>query len=250
MISLSSIAIYLAQNPILSLTVFAHLLSDFHLQSQEMADKKVKRGKYLYWHYLGIAIPLIILSFVLYDYKIYFLTVFISHVVIDYLKCYLDNIIKRKKAESLAFIIDQLLHLLSIIILYHSFSFSYAPDYLTTYYPLIQISLFLILITKPVNIAFKIIFKKYQVSEDDDNTKKTIAGAGGIIGNLERLAIGLFLIVGQITAIGFIFTAKSIARYDKIAKNQAFAEYYLIGSLFSIISVIIAFVVIYGWFGL
>ncbi len=40
-----------------------------------------------------------------------------------------------------------------------------------------------------------------------------------------------------------MFTAKSIARYDKIAKNQAFAEYYLIGSLFSIICVLIIYAI-------
>ncbi|MCD0062157.1 DUF3307 domain-containing protein, partial [Streptococcus agalactiae] len=56
---------------------------------------------------------------------------------------------------------------------------------------------------------------------------------------LERLIMAILLISGQYAAIGLVFTAKSIARYDKISKSQVFAEYYLIGSLFSIISVLI-----------
>lgn len=42
-------------------------------------------------------------------------------------------------------------------------------------------------------------------------------------------------------AIALVFTAKSIARYDMISKNQGFAEYYLIGSLFSMISVLVTY---------
>lgn len=55
--------------------------------------------------------------------------------------------------------------------------------------------------------------------------------------------MGIFLLFGQFASIGLVFTAKSIARYDKIAKNQAFAEYYLIGSLFSIICVLIIYAI-------
>ena len=39
---------------------------------------------------------------------------------------------------------------------------------------------------------------------------------------------------------GLVFTAKSIARYNKISESPTFAEYYLIGSLFSILSVLLS----------
>lgn len=102
--------------------------------------------------------------------------------------------------------------------------------------------LFIILITKPVNIVFKLFFNKYQVTEGEEEL--TVTGAGALIGQLERLIMGIFLLMGQFTAIGLVFTAKSIARYDKISKSQAFAEYYLIGSLFSIISVLLAYILL------
>lgn len=63
----------------------------------------------------------------------------------------------------------------------------------------------------------------------------TIIGAGATIGILERIVIGVCMIMGQFASIGLVFTAKSIARYNKISESPAFAEYYLIGSLFSIL---------------
>lgn len=68
----------------------------------------------------------------------------------------------------------------------------------------------------------------------------TIIGAGATIGILERIVIGVCMIMGQFASIGLVFTAQSIARYNKISESPAFAEYYLIGSLFSILSVFIA----------
>lgn len=65
----------------------------------------------------------------------------------------------------------------------------------------------------------------------------TILGAGAIIGILERMIIGICIAIGQFSSIGLVFTAKSIARYNKIAESPSFAEYYLIGSLFSILIV-------------
>ena len=69
----------------------------------------------------------------------------------------------------------------------------------------------------------------------------TIEGAGATIGILERLITGLLLVSQNYAALGLVFTAKSVARYDKISKNSAFAEYYLIGSLFSLLAVLVLY---------
>jgi hypothetical protein len=68
----------------------------------------------------------------------------------------------------------------------------------------------------------------------------TIPGAGATIGLLERIVMSICIIFNQFASIGLVFTAKSIARYNKISESPAFAEYYLIGSLFSILSVLLA----------
>ncbi len=72
-------------------------------------------------------------------------------------------------------------------------------------------------------------------NEEDKNDIK----AGRIIGTLERIIMLFFINICQYSSIGLVLTAKSIARYDKISKNQSFAEYYLLGTLLSTISVLI-----------
>ena len=65
-------------------------------------------------------------------------------------------------------------------------------------------------------------------------------GAGKMIGYLERIVIYFLLLVGQYAAIAFVITAKSVARFPEIGKDgqgRMLAEYYLIGTLLSMISV-------------
>lgn len=106
----------------------------------------------------------------------------------------------------------------------------------------VRLILFFVITGKPINFYFKAFFGKFQVS---NQINSTISGAGAVIGLLERILIALFLLLNQYAAIGLVFTAKSVARYNKISEDQAFAEYYLIGSLFSMISVVIVYLLLY-----
>ena len=119
----------------------------------------------------------------------------------------------------------------------------------------LQWLLLLVSTTVPANTIFKIAFASYQVKEpnsektsptDADNKKEeTVPGAGALIGDMERLITAMLMNLGQFSAIGLIYTAKSVARFDKISKNQAFAEYYLLGTLYSILYVILAYRIIF-----
>ncbi len=191
---------FLRDNPILTLLFCAHFLADFQWQSQSLADSKSHSWRGLW-----------------------------RHLLIVFLTC--------------------------IIVFYHALPTYLPPNHwLLPIKHFIVIALVFIIITKPINIVFKIFFNKFQakelsslltqektkiMKEKSEDHEETIEGAGAMIGNLERLIMAILLISGQYAAIGLVFTAKSIARYDKISKSQVFAEYYLIGSLFSIISVLI-----------
>ncbi len=59
-------------------------------------------------------------------------------------------------------------------------------------------------------------------------------GAGTVIGIIERIFILTFVLLGQYIAIGLILTAKSITRFEEL-KDRKFAEYYLIGTLSSML---------------
>ena len=118
-------------------------------------------------------------------------------------------------------------------------------EFLPSFLPLtfLKTVLFVLLVGKPTNIAFRILFGKFQPETSQE--LDTIDGAGAMIGFLERLVIGACLLYGQFASIGLVFTAKSIARYNKISESPAFAEYYLIGSLVSILSALLA-----AWIGI
>ncbi len=63
---------------------------------------------------------------------------------------------------------------------------------------------------------------------------------GTKIGIIERIMILILLYNNQYSAIGFIMTIKSIARF-KSMEHRCFAEYYLIGTLFSVFYTFICF---------
>ena len=231
---------FFMQNPILVLTLLAHVLADF----QKLADLKSQRLNFLILHLGIVLLPLLLLGLVLPKYLLYFGLVWLSHALIDFLKYRLNSSIVRHHAQKLAFILDQILHLISIFALYFLLGQQQipVPNWLSERYLMLQALFFFALTGKPINILFKLFFSKYQAGEDSG---ETIAGAGAMIGILERLIMGLSLIFGQFTAIGLVFTAKSIARYNKISESQSFAEYYLIGSLFSMIAVLLVYGCLY-----
>lgn len=220
-------------NSYLILLLICHLLSDYYFQSQKMADRKDQDIKVLGSHILYVALPLFIVVLVHLDLWWICSLILLSHAGIDYGKPRLQKKLKLK--TSWTFALDQLLHIgiISCLVLLGAKNG-------TSYLPMDSLKLifYVLLVGKPTNIVFKILFAKYQ-----PNMKKkmdTITGAGSMIGFLERLVIGACLLYGQFASIGLVFTAKSIARYNKISENPAFAEYYLIGSLFSILSALFA----------
>lgn len=71
--------------------------------------------------------------------------------------------------------------------------------------------------------------------EDDTYPDPATVRAGRAIGTLERWIMAIFLALGQYSAMGLTLTAKSIVRFSKIEKDPAFAEYYLLGTLYSML---------------
>ena len=220
-------------NPYLILLLICHLLSDYYFQSQKMADRKDQEKKVLGLHILYVALPLFVVSLCHMDLWWICLIILLTHAGIDYGKPWLQKKLKLK--TSWTFALDQVLHI-SIITCLVLFEAKNGKTYL----PIDSLNLifYVLLVGKPSNIAFKILFAKYQPTSK--KKMDTITGAGSMIGFLERLVIGACLVYGQFASIGLVFTAKSIARYNKISEDPAFAEYYLIGSLFSILSALFA----------
>lgn len=60
------------------------------------------------------------------------------------------------------------------------------------------------------------------------------ARIGATIGVLERLLVVTFVLVGMEAAIGFVIAAKTLARFKQL-DDRGFAEYYLLGTLASVL---------------
>jgi hypothetical protein len=58
---------------------------------------------------------------------------------------------------------------------------------------------------------------------------------GRLIGDLERIVLTIVVAAGSYAALAFLVAAKGVVRSDEFDKNRDFAEYFLIGSLSSVL---------------
>lgn len=241
-------------NLTLLLLIF-HFLGDYHFQSESMVKEKSLSLKGLLQHGLVHFVLLFILwIFLTLEGEalraLLLLVLFLVHLGLDYLKAKQESWTKllpfRLKDWHL-YLLDQGLHLVSIYLVSEKLISPALGEF-----ELLGLSnfalrwiLLIILITKPANISFKTCFEKYQLIPLKQPNQSVFdqpePGAGAMIGSLERILSALFLFQGQYAAIGLIYTAKSIARYKQIEENKRFAEYYLIGTLYSILFVLVSY---------
>lgn len=90
----------------------------------------------------------------------------------------------------------------------------------------------LLLVHKPINLLIQKMLLIYKPVDRTAEMKRN-RNAGRLIGTLERIIMLILISRGQYSAAGLVLTSKSIARYDRISKDQDFAEYYLLGTLMS-----------------
>jgi hypothetical protein len=96
-----------------------------------------------------------------------------------------------------------------------------------------------ILLSHPVNYLIKLLINpKESKALCKKNERSCIVNAGRTIGILERWLIMILMMSGQYGSIGFVLTAKSIARFKNFEKED-FAEYYLVGTLYSVLFAVV-----------
>ncbi|MFC4210777.1 DUF3307 domain-containing protein [Pedobacter lithocola] len=226
--------------------IIAHLIGDFFLQPnawvKDKEKNKLKSGK-LYLHVL-VHVVLIFVVFLSFNVWKVALSIGVLHFVIDALK----SIFQTKKNARILFFADQILHISSIVLVWHIFYKGYLDIsflYETKTWFLILGVLFL---TMPTSIIMKVIIAKW-LPESDDESPKSLQNAGKYIGILERVLIFVFILTNHFEAVGFLLAAKSIFRFGdlKEAHDLKLTEYVLIGTL---LSFGIAIVVSFGILGL
>lgn len=229
---------------ILTILIATHFFADFTLQTNSCAQKKTKLFRYLLLHSLIYGITMVISLFLFVSPKncmwpIVIITV--SHFVLDYIRIRLDKAIKKPLFHLLSFVFDQLMHIAVICILVYTMTLELHHSVflkllinrftISTCETCSRYAMLFIILFEPASVFVRKLSQ--YVSNVPNSDELTVdMPAGRIIGKLERVVIAILVLCNQIGAIGFVLTAKSIARYRQL-EDQAFAEKYLIGTLSS-----------------
>lgn len=237
------------------LAVLAHIVTDFVLQTDNQARTKAALRPQAYLkHGLTLLLCTLVAT------HIYGLGVALTfaaaaaavHTAIDYLKNVLTRRTKKPGLHTAGFILDQAAHLYALYLLWTIFSrvliVEPSPSVLGLYsilFPTLDpagwfaargrfTENFVLSAVVIVYVLFGgAVFIRMQL--DCLNVQKDAASAPGIgkyIGLLERAIIVVLVLHGEMTAVGFVLAAKSIARFKQL-DDRAFAEYYLVGTLIS-----------------
>lgn len=241
------------------LFILGHLIGDFFFQSEKLAEKKEQKSGWLLLHAAEYTAAMILVILPVYTSKALAGALLLSlfHFITDTAKYFLKAKYRRSGALSLKkerniFAADQMLHLAAIAVVTYLLIY----EQLCTGQPVFMenpevrfmftVSGFketaclswvtaLLMTGKPANLCIQRLLAVYRPEEPNEKDTR----AGRMIGTVERIIMLVFLAFSQYSALGFVLTAKSIARYDRISKDQNFAEYYLLGTLLSTLLVIL-----------
>ncbi len=218
------------------LILIIYLLSNYYIFNNK--NLQLKQIFYSSLVYQTLLLLLLVFQFNLKLFVVY-LILGISHYFIHMLYYYFYT---RTSKKNLLFISEQILQF--FIILFVDQYLTYEYSFITNNQTFFKIVLSLLLIGLPCNVLFKMLFKQFK-PEDKDEIDQTFKNAGATIGVLERILILICLINTLYTSIGLIFTAKSIARYKRINDEPAFSEYYLIGTLSSVLFTVLVYIFVF-----
>ena len=240
-----------------TLMLLSHTLGDYYFQPQAMAKLKSRSTWYVLIH-AGVYAAVMFLSVLLYPCRAYFNAVIIAaatHAMIDVIKqLILNHYAKLRiltvRQDRLAYLIDQVLHMTIILACAfltkaweggNSAALTALSEELPVVigidgYELLSIVCALLAVMKPANVFIQ----KVLVTEKPNDETRTRLRYGGRIGSLERIVSVVMMYLGQYAAIALVFTAKSVVRF-KDFENRDFAEYYLYGTLMSVVTAVAVF---------
>ena len=240
-----------------TLMLLSHTLGDYYFQPQAMAKLKSRSTWYVLIH-AGVYAAVMFLSVLLYPCRAYFNAVIIAaatHAMIDVIKQLIPNhyaklSILTVRQDRLAYLIDQVLHMTIILACAlltkaweggNSAALTALSEELPVVigidgYELLSIVCALLAVMKPANVFIQ----KVLVTEKPNDETRTRLRYGGRIGSLERIVSVVMMYLGQYAAIALVFTAKSVVRF-KDFENRDFAEYYLYGTLMSVVTAVAVF---------
>ena len=239
---------------IVAILISVHLLADFLFQTSAYSEKKRKKLKPLLLHcFIYFIVFEIVLLPILQFKKAFLLGMIISvlHFFINFTKDKLEKSFPQRRLQIWIFSINQLIHFVILIGIYYIFNLANSVSNLYLKLEgyenfktiILYISVFSI-IFEPASLFIRKLFTSIS-SKTYPKANLEELKAGNIIGKLERIIIAILLLNNQFGVIGFVLTAKSIARFKQM-ENRDFAEKYLIGTLTSFLIVLISVFILKG----
>lgn len=227
-----------------------HLLGDFLLQSDAMVEQK-RGGSFTAFlrhglvHVLSIVVVAAVLDSALLQsggFYVALIAVCALHLIIDFAKIALTQ--AQLIADGLrAFLVDQGLHVLTIAIAtmaYTHTTLSAARASLSRIQAQrgIILAVLIVYLISVVGIGYAIRYLLRPLLRRlpalPGESTEELRNAGMYIGWLERFLVLTAVVLRSPATVGLVLTAKSIVRYPEI-KSGRFAEYFLIGTLLSIL---------------
>ncbi|MGV3509746.1 MAG: DUF3307 domain-containing protein [Sphingobacteriaceae bacterium] len=215
--------------------LIAHILGDFFLQFDNwVKEKELKklRSPKLYLHILIHGLLILILIWDI-SFWLEALVLMIVHGVIDAAKL----IFQTSKTKRFWFFADQLLHLISIFLVWF---FTVNPQLNFTF---LESEIFwmyltaILVLTFPASIIIKVLIAKWTPNtlKSSNGNSSALQSAGKYIGIMERLLVFLFVCTNHFEAVGFLIAAKSIFRFGDLKEGNdlKLTEYILIGTFLS-----------------
>ncbi len=213
--------------------ILAHLIGDFLLQSKKWVEKKEQKKAQSLFLYLHAIIHGVLVLLLLWDitYWSLALAVTLLHGAIDTLKLYAQ----RESSKTRWFLIDQVLHIVSIIAVWIIWTKPAIYFIELALQPYIWIFVTaLLFITSVSGVVVQVLMTNWSKALNED-INQSLPNAGKYIGILERLFVFIFILTGNWGGIGFLLAAKSVFRFGdlKESKSRMLTEYILIGTLLS-----------------
>ena len=238
----------------IAILISIHLLADFLFQTSIYSEKKRKILKPLLLHCFIYFIIFIAILSAIFEVKKIILFSFIisaSHFLINLIKNKLEKIFPQRRLQLLFFSFNQLIHFVTIIGFYYILNLENFTsqlyidlkdcEHFKTF--ILYIMVFSIILD-PASVLIRKLFISISPKTYPKDYSEELK-AGNIIGKLERTIIAILLLNNQFGLIGFVLTAKSIARFKQM-EDKNFAEKYLIGTLTSFLIVLTTVLILKG----
>ena len=213
--------------------ILAHLIGDFVLQPLSWVNDKNERKAKSPTLYLHALIHGLLVYVFIGETSTWFpaICLMIIHLLIDLTKLYLQT----ERSKNTWFALDQVLHLISILLIWKlAYPALAGQSYTNTELKIWLYATAIVLLTNVSALVIQMMMRRW--SEIIEKfTKNSLPNAGKYIGMLERSFILLFILTNHWEAIGFLLTAKSVFRFGDLneAKEIKLTEYVLIGTLIS-----------------